>query len=362
QRITGRYHLQPLSRVETAAYVKHRLRVAGATSDLFSARALRTLHRVSGGVPRLINVIADRSLLGGYTEDRHEVTPAMVRKAATEVFDRRTMPSWIPWATGAATLVLIAGGAFAIWSTRSTPVAVAPEPVVAAPTAAEPEPVPAAAPVPPPAARTLTDVLSDTRVRTDVDSAYARLFALWNGSYSAGGEDPCTQALRQGLECLVLRGDASQLRLFDRPALLELRTGGASHRVVLVGLTADSAELQLGTLQERVPLAEMLAAWTGDFILLWRPPELDTRSLGVGASGSAVQSLRDRLQRALGRSADGRKVTSFDAALEHDVRAFQALRGLAVDGVAGVQTQVALDAALRESGTPLLQSTPAGAG
>ncbi len=359
QRITGRYHLQPLSRVETAAYVKHRLRVAGATTELFTAGALRALHAVSGGVPRLINVIADRALLGGYTEDRHEVTGAMVRKAASEVFDRRVLPPWVPWAAAAATLLVLVGAAFALRAVlpASTPAAPAPAavPAVQQPAAAQEPPPVATPPVAP--ARSLADVLRDPRIRTDVDTAYGRLFAAWNGTYVPGGEDPCTQALRQGLECLVVRGDMHLVRVFDRPALLELRVGGASHRVVLTGLTADAADLQFGTLQEHLPLADLTAAWTGDFILLWRPPELDTRSLGIGAGGSSVRALRSRLQRVLGRSAEARSGgSSFDADLEHDVREFQQQRGLAVDGVAGVQTQVALDAALREAGTPLLQA------
>jgi general secretion pathway protein A len=116
QRVTGRYHLDPLSRSESAAYVKHRLRIAGATSDIFTSGALAELYRCSGGVPRLLNIISDRALLGGYTEDRHEITAAMVRRAAMEVFDRRITPRWLPWALGAATLIVVAGGVLAAWS------------------------------------------------------------------------------------------------------------------------------------------------------------------------------------------------------------------------------------------------------
>ncbi len=93
QRITGRYHLDPLSSDETAAYVRHRLRVAGATTDIFTAPALTEVYRLSGGVPRVINVIADRALLGAYTQDRHRVVGSLVREAATEVFGRPFAPA-----------------------------------------------------------------------------------------------------------------------------------------------------------------------------------------------------------------------------------------------------------------------------
>src|SRR6185295_3748054 len=92
QRITGRYHLDPLSAEETAAYVRHRLRVAGSTTDIFTAHALSEIFRLSGGVPRVINVIADRALLGAYTQDRHRVASSLVRHAGTEVFGKTFAP------------------------------------------------------------------------------------------------------------------------------------------------------------------------------------------------------------------------------------------------------------------------------
>jgi general secretion pathway protein A len=98
QRVTGRYHLNPLSNEETAAYVRHRLRVAGATSDVFTGPALHEVYRLSGGVPRVINIICDRALLGAYSMDRHRVTSNLVRNAAAEVFGRRFTPYWMPWA------------------------------------------------------------------------------------------------------------------------------------------------------------------------------------------------------------------------------------------------------------------------
>src|SRR4029077_7534882 len=98
QRITGRYHLNPLAREESLAYVRHRLRVAGATTDIFAPAALTESFRLSQGVPRVINVICDRALLGAYSLDRHRVTGSLVRHAASEVFGKRIAPQWLPWA------------------------------------------------------------------------------------------------------------------------------------------------------------------------------------------------------------------------------------------------------------------------
>ncbi len=97
QRITGRYHLEPLSREESACVCRHRLRIAGATQEIFTRGALAELYRASGGIPRLLNVIGDRALLGGYSEDRHVVNGALVRRAASEVSGHRVLPAWLPW-------------------------------------------------------------------------------------------------------------------------------------------------------------------------------------------------------------------------------------------------------------------------
>jgi general secretion pathway protein A len=118
QRITGRHHLESLSRDETVAYVRHRLRVAGATREIFTPAALRELHRQGGGLPRLVNVIADRALLGAFARDRHEVSPALVRAAAAEVSGEAPVTAWsvLPWAAAVATLALCAAGGWWVWT------------------------------------------------------------------------------------------------------------------------------------------------------------------------------------------------------------------------------------------------------
>lgn len=89
QRITARYHLKPLSASEAAAYVEHRISVAGVDRPLFTPRALKRVHRRSGGVPRLINLLCDRALLGAAVSRRLQVTPDIVDAAAREVIDAR---------------------------------------------------------------------------------------------------------------------------------------------------------------------------------------------------------------------------------------------------------------------------------
>ncbi len=115
QRITARFHLDPLSGDETAAYVRHRLRVAGATTDIFTRGALREIHRVSGGIPRVINIVCDRAMLGAYTQELHQVPASLVRRAGAEVFGHDFMPRWIPATAASVAGVVLMGSALLLW-------------------------------------------------------------------------------------------------------------------------------------------------------------------------------------------------------------------------------------------------------
>lgn len=88
QRITARYHLDGLTCAETSEYVLHRLRQAGGRESLFRKSTLPLLYRLSGGIPRLINVICDRALLGAYIQGERAVARRTLRTAAEEVFGR----------------------------------------------------------------------------------------------------------------------------------------------------------------------------------------------------------------------------------------------------------------------------------
>jgi general secretion pathway protein A len=83
QRVSIRYELKPLTREETAAYVAHRLTIAGGGAQVsFTQKALDRVHRLSGGIPRLINLVCDRALLGGYSQRATRIVPQMVASAA----------------------------------------------------------------------------------------------------------------------------------------------------------------------------------------------------------------------------------------------------------------------------------------
>jgi general secretion pathway protein A len=117
QRITARYHLEPFTAEETRAYIRHRLNVAGRTRGIFTDLAITRVHREAGGIPRLVNVICDRALLGAYAQERTHVDERTVVRAAAEVRGRGTTP-WYRrpwrWITASAIVLAIAAGVVAL--------------------------------------------------------------------------------------------------------------------------------------------------------------------------------------------------------------------------------------------------------
>jgi general secretion pathway protein A len=381
QRITGRYHLNPLTHEETAAYVRHRLRVAGATSDIFSPTALAEVYRLATGVPRVINVVCDRALLGAYSMDRHRVTSSLVRNAASEVFGRPFTPRWVPWLGAAAATALLATTSVLLWNFRpwssashaATTVSAAAaaierdikRDISAATSAPATAPVPGSGPLTPVTAKIsskmalsgheLTDLLAGHASETDTDSAFSKLFGLWRIQYVPASVDPCSQASSQGLECLNQRGSFGQLRLYNRPAILMLNDdAGASHQVVLTALDDEHATVQLGGRSHDVSIGELSRYWFGDFVMLWRPGTSQVKSLSQGMRGDDVRWLRQSLQRVEGAHSDGPVSDVFDADLNKLVREFQRQHRLSVDGIAGVQTQIVLASAVAPPDSPFL--------
>lgn len=158
QRIVARYHLEPLSKAEVAAYVQHRLAVSGTQRQLIPAALMGTLYRLSGGVPRIINVLCDRALLGAYTQGKDRVDRATLLQAAKEVLpsaaSRRARRRhghdygmWPSVAVGLSLLLACGALAFAVYRAQPAPAAAEATPRTAT-AAAAPVAKPAALPRP----------------------------------------------------------------------------------------------------------------------------------------------------------------------------------------------------------------------
>ena len=380
QRVTGRYHLEPLNQADTTKYVRHRMRVAGASGSVFRPAAIREIFRRSQGVPRLINVVADRALLAGYAQESRSINRRLVRRAAAEVFGDRRAGTWRRRLAAGAAAAAVAGAAAVgtiFWLDRfaggpGEPAAEAQLPPAApAPLLAEAreilavqEPVIDAEDTTHPAelpedTTPLAELLADPAVPKDTATAFATLFALWGRSYEPDSQPACQQAEVLNLRCWFQRGSVTYLRSLDRPAILNLiGEDGEQYQVVLQHMDNDTANLAFGARTFRTSLTDLSRYWFGDSLMLWRPGALQGEDLAPGMEGEGVRWLRASLERIGGDSESGSVPDAgssfFDSDLETRVRDYQRQRRLSVDGIAGAQTQIAINTDLDIPGTPSL--------
>ena len=370
QRVIARFHLEALSEVETSQYVRHRLSVAGLkTANPFDRKAMRRIHRLSRGVPRRINLLCDRALLGAYASGKASVDSKIVDKAASEVFDSAesalsvrasgaTRPALV-WSGlglaagatlfGVVTLAMDSGAqrdavltqashamhrpkaASAVLASASRPAA---RVMAARPASAPPPEVLAASDLP-------TRFKSLLRSERD---AWRELAPAWN--LQLGDGDPCAAALRQQVQCF--KSSASGLALIRqlaRPGIVTLRDD--SNRPVyalLTGLTNQGATLRMGGESRTVSLQSLAAVWRGDFATYWRTPADYVGVIGDGSTGPVVDRLAAQLATLHGQSAPAEHQT-LDAALKSEVYAFQLAQGLKPDGIAGPTTFMQLNRA-----------------
>jgi general secretion pathway protein A len=362
QRITGRYHLEPLTREETDQYIEHRLKVAGALGEVFDGGAKRAVFRISQGVPRLINVICDRALLGAYSQGRRQVNARLVRRAACEITgepELNTRWKWMIPAIGATAVVLVAAGLWAEYGQRES---AAPEPLAAivamqeAAAAAVIEPVAIADVEPEP---TLEEQLELASELTRETSALSELFNIWNIDLNDVNVPACVHAETMGFICLRNRSSWSGLRQLNRPAILELvDQSGDTHHVVLTAIEGQRAELSIGGVVVSHPSNVVADMWFGDYQLLWHPRNGNAVSLLPGTRDPNVVWLRESLA-TIDERYRTEPITSdiYDRGLAAQVREFQRDQRLEVDGFAGQQTQIIINSLLEPDNTPRL-TTP----
>ncbi|MFN5047605.1 ExeA family protein [Roseateles sp.] len=369
QRVIARYHLGALSAEESAQYVRHRLAVAGGAEAAlpFDARALKLIHRLSRGVPRRINLLCDRALLGAYAQGRAKVDARTVRRAAAEVFGGP--PAAAPAAPRRSALLLGGGLGLAAlataavlglgerlpWSQPSAqpaPVAASASAVPASVAEAASAPASAAASEPAQALESSVSVelppdelgLKDER---QAWAALARFWGLAEAEALAARSDPC-QALKARadaapatetpLQCFRSTEGLAQLRLLDRPALLRLQPpdqGAAPVHALLVGLDGRQARLRLpdGRVQ-RLDLLQLSRLWRGEFLTLWRSPPggYSGRGLSEAGLGWLDQQLAQVFEQTPLTQTEAQSRARFDAALRKRLASFQRSQGLRSDG------------------------------
>jgi general secretion pathway protein A len=351
QRVIARYHLGSLSEAETSAYIEHRLAVAGAAAIApFPRRLMALVHSLTKGVPRRINLLCDRALLGAYVENQPQVSRTILRRAAAEVFsgaDAAGAPAgpggWFaPGARWPLVAAGVAGGVVVsalLWQF-----------VGRAPVAATNAALPAAA-VAAPASRNTTAAVAGTSTAApaasaetaiaDKAAALRQLAGQWG--LTVTDSDPCAAAARLNLRCLQTRGGLDELRQLDRPAVLTLRDNPViPGYVVLTALDARGATIAApGGKPERIGLDALAARFDGEFTTYWRAPRDWRDQVVAGDRGPDVDWLAQRLAQRYELAAPVQN-QPLDAALRKRLRDFQAAEHLKADGVAGPKTFIRL--------------------
>ena len=179
-----------------------------------------------------------------------------------------------------------------------------------------------------------------------------RLWGVTTDAVVSGLDCPAVAAF--GLDCESSQGRWSDLRLFDRPAALQLTLAdGRSGNVVVSEIDEEHATLDHDGQAVRVPIALLDERWSGDYLILWRPPPFNGTVIGRGSGADAVAWLRERIAALPGASIDA-KPARYDAALTEAVKRFQSEQGLSVDGVAGPHTLILLNNVLSSADVPRL--------
>ena len=391
QRIVARFHLTPLKTGEVRAYINHRLKIAGGSTAIFSKAVILRIAQLSKGVPRLINLLCDRALLGCYVQDKHEVDMKTLEQAAREVFgDRRSVADerqalrfrsrrpWLLSAGGAAAGAAVAAGLFVFaevplvdWL-KQLPLPRTDVVEIAGRTPeALPSPVMAIAEPPPPVAEQQLVVGRDqgqdqardqsplswqtlTSEEYGESGAYLALFDLWQVEFSADApRAPCSFASENQLDCWYKRGKFRDLQRLNRPALLKFVSDeGRLFYATLLAIEGRNLRLGVGARTMETTRNQMEKYWTQEFMLLWRRPPGFVRTIRPGDRGSVVVWVKEKISRL-----EGRKVTAgfsevYDFGLVSRVRSLQRRCGLQVDGLVGRETIIMINGLI--SGVPVL--------
>jgi general secretion pathway protein A len=371
QRITARYNLDPLNLDETGAYIQHRLQVAGMSPErtIFTPSVVRGIHKATRGIPRVINVLCDRILLGAYGRNKSRADQAMLKLAVKEVLgeDSPDNALWKWLAIGALVLFLIWACAWLLGKYYALPIeapsrastAVAESSVQPA-ASTDDKPVQAIEPVAQPVseplvpenqavveaavvASTPATVASVANAMQPPGATFARLWVL--NSDQPVPASPCVDDKAQnGLACL--EGEVwtwEELAAFNRPLSLETITPERfSAEVLLLGVAGSKAWVLTDEGVAQVSLAELAPYWTGRYRMLWHPPPGFSKPLLLGDDSPVVGTIAELFAR-LDAQPEPLTERRFTRALEQRVRLFQQQNGLTDDGVVGVQTLLKLN-------------------
>lgn len=416
QRVTARYHLNSLKQKDITDYVMTRLKIAGCVKPIFTKQALIKIYHLTQGIPRLINVLCDHSLIAAYSKDSRLVDVKAVKKGAKDMMlDDESNQSYMPLiprkVVGICASLLLAT---AIWygfsQSNNKAMVLRVQSVIHSITAVttkketgfnkEDQPITVAAVnendtvssheilkatpddtinfnsasntqeesfIVEKAATTdlesinFDQLLSSEQANTTHIHAFRNLSLLWEMSLpSIMIDDLCSEVRKLKLDCYTGEGSLNELALYNRPAILFLENSTGSHRVILRGINDAEVLLQLGQSQVTATRSELEKLWNGKYLFFWQPPAVDYRLFQEGNSGTQIVWLRQQINFALLKNKksglDDTASSLYDTNLSQVVRDIQADAGIVVDGQVGLQTYMIINQMLGTRVIPKLES------
>ncbi|WP_237444065.1 ExeA family protein [Sinobacterium norvegicum] len=369
QRITARYHIGVMTQAEVKAYIVHRLQVAGSQSagSLFPDRVVAEIYRLSNGVPRVVNVLCDRALLGTYSQHRLVVDKPTLKLAAKEVLgeesvvakQRQNNRRMIPRRLAVAGLILVVLP-LAWWlKPLLLQRLLEREPSVASPMITVP-PMPQVEETVPEVTPQLQLLSVIQQPATELAAQQDQPVDFWRGDFArqlqrlvnisglaqlSHGTD--CQGLPADLACLPLSMTSwSSVKELNRPLLLRQQSVIGDDRrkpvadsklALLLAIDGNRATLMVAGQPVTVSLLELGEQWGGEAVAVWRKPAAFDVAVGYGSQGAMVAWLATAFA-----SIDQQSIPladqHFNRALEQRVKLFQRYNQLHDDGMVGVNT------------------------
>ena len=320
QRITGRYHLRQLLPHETIAYIQHRLAIAGATRVIFTAGALASVHRYTGGIPRLTNVLCDRALLGAYAQHQAQVEPKVIHQAAKELQLKPTRCKPCLLIAQIILLLLVVSLVYWFWQANGH--------AFAKPFVQE--------------EKSSVDINTRLDHLLQADTVHIPLqylMQLWQIKTMPTTElEPCDWLKQQHFTCTFQMTTLAEIRAIGLPVLLQIRDKQqTAHEALLIAQPDTTQTWRLVAAGGELVVSNALLAerWSGEAVFVWRPPA-GQHQLGPGEQGAAVVALKQSLAYALNNSlTDG---DQYNGEVMLAIQQFQQQRHLPSDGIANQLT------------------------
>jgi general secretion pathway protein A len=382
QRITARYHLKPLTLKQTREYIQHRLSVCGGNTKLFSWCAIRKIYHLTSGVPRLINILCDRALLGTYSLGVEKVSCSTVKKAAAEVLPPQVNKHRLIGQTALFTtlFLLIMAGAYILYGdkvislvTQSIAVSEPATPIIPKPQATDSieQKVLAAEVIATQSFDTTVSrieprvaepkIIAAQLIKTLDNSTYtidfiiSQTLQIWGYQIQPDQDISCQSLQQFNLYCLYEKGTWTSLLELNRPIILEFSLPENQIRYgLLVGIHKDQPVIRFAE-DLSYPLEEVLSLWNNHYLLIWNPPKPNMTRISPGKTSSKVIWLREQLNNWDGIQTKKEQPRYFDNMLVSRVKKFQQQHQLNPDGVVGPRTILHLQNAANSINFPTLE-------